>query len=120
MLCLKTPILPEKPMVLGVQLHLSSKAKKMYFLAFSYVLRRLFGNWAEPVWEGEDPALAGLCGRPMVHGCWAGRCSGTACGKVPLLRQVPGEWSSATSSQAETLLDFQQHVERSRRAKFSR
>lgn len=61
----------------------------MHFLVFSHVLKRLFGNWAEPVWEWEDPALAGLCGRSMVGGFWAGKC-----GKVPLLRQIPGEWSS--------------------------
>lgn len=40
----------------------------MHVLAFSHVLRRLFGNWAEPVWEWEDSALAGLCGRSLAAG----------------------------------------------------
>lgn len=113
---------------LGVQLHFRSKATKMHFLAFSHVLRRLFGNWTEPVCEWEDPALAGLSGHmaksmaqhPWVLGWELQRHSPVA--RSPYWGKSLGNGQvsfSAALSQAETLLDLQQPVEQSRRAEFS-
>lgn len=81
MLCLKNPYFAWEAAGLGVQLHLRSQAKKMHVLSFRHVLRRLFGNWAEPVGQWEDLAV-GAAPWPM------------GAGLVPFLRQIPGEWSS--------------------------
>lgn len=113
---------------LGAQLHFRSKATKMHFLAFSHVLRRLFGNRAEPVCRWEDPALAGLGGhmaKSMAQHAWVlgwelQRHSPAA--RSPYWGKSLGNGQasfSAASSQAETLLDLQQHIEQSRRAEFS-
>lgn len=100
----------------------------MCFLALSRVLRRLLGNRPEPVCKWEDPAVAGLGGHmaksmaqhPRALGWELQRHSPTA--RSPYWGGSLGNGQvsfSAALSQAETLLDLQQHVEQSRRAEFS-
>lgn len=74
---------------LGAQLCFRSQATKMHFVAFSHVLRRLFGNQTEHVCGWADAALAGLGGHmaeSMAQHPWA----------LGWDQQCPlnGEWSS--------------------------
>lgn len=122
MLCLKNPHFAWEATRLGVQLHLRSKAKKMHFLSFSHVLRGLLGNWAEPVWQWKTLLWLLFVAAPWSMVAGVGDAVAQPVARSPNWGKSLGSGQvsfSATSSQAETLLGFQQHVEQSRRAKFS-